>query len=437
MRRSGCKLGLALALALLAPELRAEDRLQIEVEGGRGRDVQLAVQRFDAGRGEPARVIDRFDERLERALTFSGLIQPVDRRAFLEPIETRDYEQEFIPCDNWRGIGADGLVQGRLEWRDGRLVARFRVWDTVRCRMQGDAARLEAVPEEVDLLARRIADEIVRRFTGRRGVAATQIAFVSTRTGNKEVAVMEADGGNPRSVTNNSSINLFPSWSPDGDSLLYTSYRGGQPQVWQISRGARTNGRVGRNGHPELRGVWGPRGAGIALVVGRGGEVDLWRISAGGSRPEQLTNHRSLDTSPSFSPDGSKVAFVSDRSGTPQIYVLDLGSREVTRLTFRGSYNTSPAWSPSGEWIAFQTQTDSSFDLYLIDPESRYTVPLVVYPRSDEEPAWSPDGRKLVFSSSRLGTYQLYAIDLDGENLTRLTEGLGDCTAPAWSPWLD
>jgi TolB protein len=429
--------GVVLAMLIGASTARADDRLRIHVEGGTGRDYQVAVQRFAADVQDPDALRDRFDQELIRALEFSGPVKVVDRRAFLEPIDTPDSWKGHVGCENWRGIGADALVNGQIEARGRRLRVRFQVWDTVRCRMQGEVARFEAAPGSVELLARRIADEIVRRFTGRRGVASTQIAFISTRTGNKEVYVMEADGSNSRPVTNNSSINLFPSWSPDGDSLLYTSYRNGQPQVWRISRGARTNGQLIRDGIPKLRGVWGPNHAGILLVIVQGAGTDLLRVRENGSRAQRLTRDRSLETSPSWSPDGSRVAFVSDRSGSPQLYILDLDSREVRRLTYRGGYNASPAWSPTDDRIVFQSQTAANFDLYLIDPANGDTAPLVIHGRNDEDPSWSPDGRKVVFASSRRGSFQLYSIDLDGQNLRQLTNGPGESTGPAWSPWLD
>jgi len=431
-------IGIALAMLMGAGLARADDRLRIHVEGGAGRDYQVAVQRFVAEEGEAASLLERFDLELNRALEFAGPVKVVDRRAFLDPIDTPAAWKGHVGCDNWRGIGADALMNGRLETRGSRLAVRFQIWDTVRCRMLGKVRRFEAASGAVELLARRIADEVVRRFTGIRGVSSTQIAYVSNRTGNKEIYVMEAQGSNPRAVTNNSSINLFPSWSPDGDSLLYTSYRAGQPQVWRISRGARTNGQLLRDGIPKLRGVWGPDNAGILLVIAQGATTDLLRIRENGSRAQRLTRARSLETSPSWSPDASRVAFVSDRSGSPQLYILDLGTREVRRLTYRGSYNASPAWSPTDGRIVFQSQTGASFDLYLIDPDSGDTAPLVVQAGSDEDPAWSPDGRKIVFASSRSGSYQLYSIDLDGQNLRQLTtQQLGECTGPAWSPWLD
>lgn len=415
---------------------RAEDRLRIDVRGGAARAVPVAVQRFAVSGEVSAERRDRFDRALREGLAFSGLVGLVDREAFLDPIDSPLPLAEIVRCDNWRGVGADVLVQGSLEGDSQRMRAHFRIWDVVRCKMQGAGGHFETARGAEALLGRRLADEIVRRFSGTRGVAGTQIAFISKRSGNKEVYLMEADGSEAKAVTRNRSINLLPGWSPDGDSLLYTSYRRGHPEVWRISRGRRRNGPLRDDGSTQIRGVWGPDGAGVALVISQGARTGLYRVRPDGSHLEAITRGRSLNTSPSWSPDGSRLVFVSDRSGGPQLYLLDLEDRSVRRITFEGRYNASPAWSPTGEWIAFQTQTGAGFDLYLIDPETGMTVPLVVHAGSDEDPSWAPDGRKLAFASARLGRYDIYTIDVDGRNPRRATRDLGECSAPAWSPWL-
>ena len=424
------------AVLLLALQARAEDRLQIDVYGSGGRAYQVAVQSFAAEEGA-AQYLTPFYEALTAALEFSSVFKVVDPGAFLEPRETTDFELEMIPCDNWRAIGADALVQGRLELVRGRLRARFRLWDVLRCRHQGERQYYEDAPEALSLLARRVADEIVYRFSGRRGVAATQIAFVSDKTGNKEVYLMEADGSHRRSVTDNGSVNLFPDWSPDGDMLVYTSLQSQGFDLFTVSRGRGRGKVLLAERAQKYRGVWARDNGRIALTMHLNGNTDLYSVKRSGRGLKRLTTARSIESSPTWSADGKQLAFVSDRSGSPQIYLKELKSGDERRLTFRGSYNAMPAWSPIGNWIVFSAQTGTNFDLYLIDPESGYTTPLVVHPRSDEDPSWSPDGRKIVFSSSRRGRQELYQIDLDGRNERRVTGSFGNCTSPSWSPWLE
>ena len=426
---------LLLAIPLGAP--RAEERLHVDIRGSGGRDYQVAVQRF-ATLAAADRLRDDFYTQLARAIEFSSLLVLVKDEAFLEPLITQDYESSTIPCDNWRGIGADALVEGELSIQGDTLAVRAKIWDAVRCRMQGRAVKKSGPLDTMKLIARSLADDIVERFTGRRGVSATQIAFVSDKNGNKEVFLMEADGSEKRQVTQNGAINLFPSWSPDGRSLVYTSFRSGRADLWMVSRGPNRGRKLLELPEAKYRGVWAPQDGTIAVVMSRDGNTDLFSVKKSGRGLKRLTRSRAIETSPTWSPDGEKLAFVSDRSGgSPQIYVKDLASGEERRLTFRGSYNASPAWSPTGEWIAYTAQTGSSFDLYLIDPETGFTTPLVIHPRSDEDPAWSPDGRKLVFSSNRRGRRDLYRIDVDGRHLQRLTDAFGEASNPAWSGWLD
>ncbi len=427
-------LGLLVTALMLALPTKAQEQIHIDIRGSAGRDYQVAVQRF-AAEGDAAVMRDEFHDALVEGLDYSGLLKVVPQDAFLESEETQNFTSSTLNCDNWRGIGADALVQGRLELVRGRLRAHLKIWDTIRCRMQGKQARKDGDPVQASLLARALADDIVERFTGRRGVSSTQIAFVSDTGGNKEVFVMEANGKNRRRVTGNGAINLFPGWSPDTNSLVYTSFKGGRPDLWLIYRGPRKGSKLLDQPYDKYRGVWAPEDGALAVVMNLAGNTDIYSVDSRGEVLERLTNGRSIETSPSWSPDGKQLAFVSDRSGSPQIYVKDLRSGRDRRLTYQGSYNASPAWSPTGEWIVYMARTGTSFDLYLIDPESGYTTPLVLHPRSDEDPAWAPDGRKLIFASTRRGRYDLYRIDLDGRNIVRLTEDFGSCTNPAWSSW--
>jgi TolB protein len=426
---------LALVLAALARPALA-DRVEINVTGAQ-RPIPVAVQRFSTDAAD-AGLSEEFFQALVAGLDYASVIVHVNPEAFVESKVTRDFESPAVPCDNWRAIGAEGLVQGELRIVQTKLQARFRVWDTSRCRLLGDVGFRERDRGELAPLARIVADDIVERFTGRRGVSSTEIGFVSDNgRRNKEIWVMEADGSNKRRVTNNGSINLFPAWSADGQTLLYTSFKGGKSELYLLYRGNKPGLRLINTSDEKYRGVWVPGDDTIAAVVAHQGNTDIYTVSSNGTNPRRITDSRAIETSPSFSPDGRKMAFVSDRSGSPQVWIRDMASGEEHRLTYNGDYNVSPAWSPTGEWIAYAAQAGNNFDIYLINPEGTFTTPLVTHPRTDEDPAWSPDGRKLAFSSNRRGRKEIYRVDVDGTHVTLLTDGSGNCTNPTWSRWLE
>jgi TolB protein len=437
MRASHAMLLLALALAA-APRARAQD-VPIVIEQGKARTYRIAVQRFaDNSAPKSGERIARFRDALQDALEFSGLFQRIPDAAFLGPLETDSVDDGApIACPDWTQIGADALLQGEIARNAEGFQVAFRVWDTARCRdlmRRRYTQKATADPEEV---ARRVADDVVEAFLGVRGVSSTEIAFVSDRSGNKEIYVMEADGSAARKATANRSINNFPNWSPDGQAIVYTSYRqGNKPLLFLSSRGALRPGRLlASDGRSQYRGVFDPIGERLAVVLSNDGASEIASVRTDGKDLRRLTRSGSIEVSPSWSPDGRRIVFVSDRTGAPQLYLMGAGGGDAQRLTFNGAYNTNPAWSPDGLWIAYETRVDGQFDIWLIDPEGKVNVPLVTNERSDEAPSWAPNSRHLVFSSTRRGRADLYMIDRDGSNLRRLTGDAGNNTAPSWGPF--
>ncbi len=305
-------------------------------------------------------------------------------------------------------------------------MVEFEGWDISRCQKLV-AKRYSGGGQDDKRLARRVADEIVGAFTGKPGVSSTEVAFISDRGGAKELFVMDVDGSNARQVTRNKTINEFPSWGPDGDTILYTSYRENrQPGLYVLRRGGRSPGRIFKNlrpGSAQYRGVIDPTGGKVAVVMSVAGATKIFTADRDGRNLRQLTTGKSLEVSPSWSPDGRRIAFVSDRAGGPQVYVMNADGSNQTRLTFQGGYNTGATWSPDGKWIAYESRVGGQFDIWLVDPEGGSSVPLIQHPASDQSATWSPDSRKLIFSSKRRGRADLYVADIDGGAVRRITRG--------------
>jgi TolB protein len=419
---------------------RAEDRPDIVVSDPSEQRFRAAVQRFAMLPTEGT--ADRVDELrgyIAEALEFSDLFVSMDSRAFVggETTVSLDGAAMFV-CSDWRQIGADVLLEGEISAGE-QVVVEYRVRDVPRCKSI-QRKKYRGGWSNLRLIAARIADDVVEALTGRSGVASTKIAFISRRSENKELYLMDANGADVSPVTQNGSINTFPSWAPDGSALLYTSYRAlSQPGLFVVKQGAGSPGRILADvggGGAQYRGVFSPDGKRVALVVSVNGAPEIFSVRRNGRDLRRLTHHAAIDISPSWSPDGSQIAFVSDRAGAPQVYVMDADGDNVRRLTFQGTYNSAPAWSPDGHWIAYETRVRGQFDIWLIDPEGSVNVPIITHRLSDEGPTWSPDARKIAFSSNRRGRYDIYSVDVNGTNLKRLTKGSGDNTSPAWGPYV-
>jgi TolB protein len=429
-----------IGLAGVAASSAAQEHAPVVVTPGGEKSYRIAVQRFADDTAKPdARMIDDFRAKVTRALEFSGVFTKIEDNAFLGPVTTpAGREDAQLDCPNWSQIGADALLEGEMSRNAEGIGISFRVWDSTQCRRLV-RRRYQQSGANLDSTARRLADDVVEAFIGVRGVSSTEIAFVSDRGGNKEIFVMNADGSGARAATANRSLNNFPNWSPDGDAILYTSYRYlNRPFLFLSSRGQGKPGRLlSRLGdaRAQYRGVFAPDHEKMALVMSDGESSHIYSVTLDGRNLTRLTSGRAIDVSPSFSPDGKRIAFVSDRTGAPQVYLMDADGANERRLTYDGAYNTNPSWSPDGLWIAYETRVNGQFDLWLIDPEGVTNVPLVTHPRNDEGPSWAPNSRMIVFSSTRRGLADLYVIDRDGSNLQRITAAAGNNTSPAWGPY--
>ena len=410
----------------------------LEITPGNVKAFRAAVLRFtDVGPPVGAERVTALREEVDRGLEFSSVVMPLGRAAYLAPEQSGPLSQTSLDCETWKQSGADAVVQGEMRRAEARLRADLRVWDVARCK-EIKTGHVIGDRDDLPKLGRMIADQVVEALTGTRGVSATEIAFISDRTGTRELFVMSADGRNQRPATRVNSLKMFPEWMPDGSAILYIAYAKNQPGLFLTSRSPLVKpGPILQSvfvGRPVYRGRFDPTGEELAVVSSVDGAAEIFLVKRQGSQPRRLTNHPAIDISPTFSPDGRQIAFVSDRSGSPQLYLMNRDGGNLQRLTFTGSYNAAPTWSPDGRWIAYETRVRGQFDIWLIDPSGQINFPVIQHPKSDEGPTWSPDGRKLAFSSSRRGRYDLYVADWNGDNVLRVTESAGSNIQPAWGP---
>jgi TolB protein len=387
--------------------------------------------------GDPGRLSEGIADTIVYDLDLSGWFRVLDRGAYIENAQRSGDTLGSFDFRDWSTIGAVGLVKGRFSVQGDDVTVELRLFD-VSQEKEVIGKRYSGRARDFRRIAHKFADEIIKQFTGVPGVFNTRIAYVSTSGGRfKEIYVAHLDGSEKYQVTNNRTINLSPSWTPDGKAILYTSYKDRNPSLYLFNlysgKDVKFSARTGLN----LGGKWSPDGQFVAVSLERGGNTDIYLLDRNGAIARRLTDAQSIDVSPSWSPDGRQLVFVSDRSGSPQLYILDIATKKARRLTYSGSYNTSPAWSPNGDKIAYIGRVGGHFSIYTVGVDGGEPTRLTRNSVDNEDPSWSPDGRFLVFSSNRAGRYHLYVMQASGENQRRLTGSGGDDTKPSWSPRLE
>jgi Tol biopolymer transport system component/DNA-binding winged helix-turn-helix (wHTH) protein len=197
--------------------------------------------------------------------------------------------------------------------------------------------------------------------------------------------------------TSAAGLEMHPSFSPDGGSVVYASDQTGHFQIYVRQLGA-------------------------------------------GGREIALTNDESENLQPAWSPDGTYVAYY--RLLDNGIFLTPALGGQPRKLTEFGS---QPVWTPDGKAIVFRSEGLVSLAAPDIPPNSYSTiwsvpatggkpVPLTK-PNEPEgrhsEPAISPDGRYVAFVSyGGVGKSALWELDLQ----TGITERLQDGSPYAYSP---
>jgi len=338
----------------------------------------------------------------------------------------------FAPLKSWAPLDVQSVVHGKFRQTGDTLVFECSLFDVEsESRIVGKSYK--GTSKNYRSIAHRFADEIVYRYTGKRGIAHASIAYTKGQGKVKEIFIMDYDGRNSYRLTYDNSIALSPEWSPDGKKLVFTSYRDRNPDVYMVGLEdksyVRVSGFIGLNTSP----AFSPDGRMLALTLSKSGNPELYLFEFVTRELTQLTRNPRIDTSPTWSPNGRELAFVSDRSGYPQIYVTDRESVNQRRITYSGYNNTSPAWSPAGDRIAYVSMVSGKGEIYTISPRGA-GLQRLTFDGGNEDPSWSPDGQYLAYTAKRGGRKDIYLMRADGSGKRRITFGGGDNMSPAWSP---
>jgi len=423
-------------LGAVAFPAAAQAQLTIRIEDPNFKPLPIAIVVPQGTTTEERATAKQIAAVVTNNLKNSGLFRPIDPKAFIQ----RDGSEVIAPRFNdWKGIGADALVTGRVFHRtNGDVRIEFRLWD-VSAGQQLVGQALETRKANWRRLAHKMSDAIYKRLTGERGYFDTRIVYVA-ESGPvlkrvKRLAIMDQDGANHRFLTNGKNLVLTPRFSPSAQEITYLEYVGDQPRVYILNIDTGRREIVGDFAGMTFSPRFSPDGNKIIMSLARNGNSEIFVMDLRTRITRRLTNHQAIDTSPSYSPDGSKITFNSDRSGRQKIYVMNADGSGVRRISNRAGRYATPVWSPRGDLIAFTKMEQGTFYIGVMRPDGEGER-ILTRGFLAEGPTWAPNGRVLMFfKKPRGGSAKLYSIDLTGRNERQVETPLS-ASDPAWSPLL-
>jgi|GEM_PF-2989184 len=245
-----------------------------------------------------------------------------------------------------------------------------------------------------------------------------------------EAKVLSKETEQAARITSGDYYDSCPSWSPDGGKIAYASYREGMQNLWMVEVTAGEDGIVS-SGEPVRITVgdfidespsWTPDGEKIVFSSNRNENPGLFVVNLSDKKVFDLQLE---GISPKCASVNKRFTFVYMNN----IWTARLSEKKFQRYVTDSGYNGFPCWAGDEGEIVFS----SGGDLIMINRDGSERVPLTST-GWNSHPDWCSEKEELVFVSNDEGNYDLWKMKLDGSGLVQLTDGPGTEFLPAWSP---
>lgn len=441
LRHKTARFGLVLAIIGMALPAIAQDWVKTGTGLGVSK-IRIAVPDFKASNQDPRdpELLRTFNDVLWNDLQNAGIFEMVSKSFYplgqigspadvkFDPWSAPPPNAAMLVFGNLAATGNNATVQGWL----------YDVKNPTSPQVLGKQYTDVANAQQVRIIAHKFADEIIFRLGGGiNGIAETQIYYVHSAAGRKEIWAMDYDGANQHPITTLGTISLSPHISPDGSRLAFSSFSGSN---WEIRMFSFDLNRM--VSFPRLNGTnttpsWSPDGSKLAFSSSRGGAPEIYVIDQSGGNLHRISTGE-LGVSPTWNrKTGSQIAWVRRVGDMPQVFTMGADGTNVQRMTDQG-YAVSPSWSPNGQFLVlawtrhYGAGAPGAEDIYIMDVTNKQWVQLTHDGGRNDFPSWSPDGRHIVFQSTRSGSLQIWTMLADGSNQKQLTTSGGN-SEPDWS----
>jgi TolB protein len=253
-----------------------------------------------------------------------------------------------------------------------------------------------------------------------------------------QICIINTDGtGFRRLTTDDSRQHYFPSLSPDGRSVVYSSFRQGNfYEIYEMNLASgdvkQLTNKLGNLGSPEIS----PDGKSVIFETSstNTNKSVVWRMDRNGENADKIS--RVIGWEPTWAPDGENVLFVSDMDGAVHLFRMRTNGKDLHRVG-NLSVGGRADWSPDGQWIVTYGGDPGNREIYIMGNDGLNARVISPAGGNAREPSFSPDGQWVTFSAyyDHLGDAhgcEIYIMRANGTDLRRLTINDYCDSQPRW-----
>lgn len=270
------------------------------------------------------------------------------------------------------------------------------------------------------------------------------LAFIRVASIQIEIVIVDLAEDQIHQTVDNIGNRIGPlAWSPDSQSLAYTSNQRGTNDLYTFNLMTSERRWLAENVAVDVI-SWSPDGQKIAFVSSEAAPYTICAAKVDGSTPRCLPRRgaRNGANGPAWSPDGEMIAYSADYAGNTEVYLIPVEcldrpsgcEAQEQRLTSSPTIDVGPVWSPDGQHLAYVSNQGGVRGVFIMRRDGSGTRRVSPYSPGGYWTNWSPDSQSVAFLVGLLDNPQIYVADINTGDYRRLTDPGFVYQSPVWAP---